>query len=489
MSEDTYDRQSSVPTYCPKVVNDNLLNQAVDGTPPSVALIASVLATVLVPGNPAIDNLPVLQPERNDEEVRSQGDGLNVGEVYDLGWSDGAASRLSKCVFGLHIKDTLGKITAAGITGNVAEISTVTCVADVASSLNSTYFFLDGIDADGDNPVVKYSIWIDVNNAGAAPAITGRTDVEVDIAIGATDTAVALAIKNAIDALDDFGAAVGAGDSDHIVTITNGTAGAVDNVYDAGSTGFTLAVTTDGVTTKVISESTTLPNPGLHNEKEKTGEDIRVDVFGITQLEYIWSCEEGGMLEEERNYLTAWFGVASDLARPVGPDGLAWTSNQHPYSRYKKNFAWGDLVFTFEYNSTAVECKITSISIKVAIEVDYKRDDGSSYSNGREIKARDYEITMTVRPTGTDLRDISNLHYSAYAGDLTLTAKATRNLGGDVNDFQQWAFTKLRLLPIPQDIPIGDFYEEIDIVMHAAPANTTTATIKGYLSQQYYGVD
>jgi len=483
MSENTYDRQSSPTTYCPKTANDNFLNQAVDGTPPSVALIASVLATVLVPENPGIDDLPMLQPERNDEEVRQQGDGLGVGEVYDLGWSDGAASRPSKCIFGLHIKDTLGKILAAGITGNVAEIYTVTTIADVAGALDGLYFEFDGVDADGDKPIVKYYCWMNVDAGGNDPGpITGRTAVPIAVTSNDTANTIATAIAAAIDALDDFGAAAVAA----VVTITNATVGAVDNCHDV-DTGFTFATTIDGVSTKVISESTTLPNPGLHNEMEKTGEDIRVDVFGITQLEYTWSCEDGGMLEEERNYLTAWFGAGSDLARPRGPDGLAWTSNQHPYSRYKKNFNWGDLTFTFEYNGVAVECKITSISIKASIEVDYKRDDGSSYSNGREIKARDYEITMTVRPTGTDLRDISNLHYSAYAGDLTLNVDAQR--GADTNDSITWDFTKLRLLPIPQDIPVGNFYEEFDIVMHAAPANVTTCTIVGYLSQQYYGVD
>lgn len=482
MSENTYDREHSRPEYCPKVTNDTFLNEAIHGDGTPIALVASVLATVLVPGNPAIENLPILHPERNDEEVRNQGDALGVGEVYDLGWSDGSASKMSKCIFGLHIKDTQGKVLAAAITGNVAEISTVTCIADVASSLNSTYFFLDGIDADVNNPVVKYAVWIDVNNAGAAPSITGRTNVEVDIAIAASASTVATAVAAAIDALDDFGAAA----VDTVVTITNGTAGAVDDVSDVG-TGFTFAVTTDGVTTKVISESTTLPNVGFHNEKEKSSEDIRVDVLGITQLEYIWSCESGGLLEEERNYLTAWYVAGSDLARPRGPDGLPWTSAQHPYSRYKKNFNWGDLTFTFEYNDTAIECKKQSIDIKSAIEVDYKRDDGASYSNDREIKSRDYEITMTVRPTGTDLRDISLLHYSAYAGDITLIVKAQR--GADTNDYIQWAFTKLRLLPIPQDIPIEPYYEEVDIILHAAPGNATTVTIKGYLSQQYYGVD
>ena len=489
MSENTYDKEHSYTTYAPKVYKETFTNEAVagDGTPLAhVALNATNGYSPLVPANPSLENLPMLHPERNDEEVRQDGSGLGVSEVYDLGWSDGAASRMSQCIFGLHIKDTIGKVLAAGISGNVAEIFTITCIASDGSNLNSTYFEFDGIDADGNKPVVKYYVWIDINNTGVDPDPDGRTAVEVDIAAGiVTDTAVALAVKNAIDALDDFSATVGAGDSDHIVTVENATEGAVDDAHDV-DTGFTIAVTTDGVTTKTINESTTLPFIGFHNEKEKSSEDIRADIVGVTQLEYIWKCESGGKLEEERNYLTAWYVAGSDLARPRGPDGTQWLT-QHPYSKYKKNFQWGDLTFTFKYNGTAIECKITSISIKAGIEVDYKRDDGSSYSNGREVKSRDYEITMTVRPTGTDLRDISLLHYSAYAGDITLTVKAQR--GDDTNDYQQWAFTKLRLLPIPQDIIVEPYYEEFDIVLHAAPGNATTATVKGYLSQQYFGVD
>lgn len=482
MSENTYDRPHSYEAYCPALVNDTFLNEAVagDGTPVALAL------KDLVPSNPALENIPMLEPTLNTEEKRAQGDDLSVGEVYDLGFSDGAGTKASAFIFGLHIKDTLGKVTATGITGNVAEISTVACIASDGSNLSGKYFEFDVVDADGNNPLIKYYCWIDINNGSADPSVTGRTGVEVDIAAGVvTDSAVATAVAAAIDALDDCGAAVGAGDNDHIVTITNATAGAVDDAHDV-DTGFTIAVTTDGVTTKTISESSTLPFIGFHDEKEKSSENIRNDYVGATQIEYTWKCEQEGKIEEERNYIVAQYIAGSDLARPRGPDGTAWTSAEHPFTKYKNNFTWGDLTFTFQYNGTDIECLITSISIKITLEVDYKRDGGSDFSNGREIKARDYEIQMTVRPTGTDLRDISRLHYKSYSGNITLTVKAQR--GDDTNDYTQWAFTALRLLPIPHDIPIDPFYEEYDIMMHVAPGNTTTCTVKGYLSQQYYGV-
>jgi hypothetical protein len=336
----TYYRESQYETYAPKVYKDTFLNEAVagDGTPLAhLALIAASGYAPLVPCNPSLENLPIVHRERDDEEIRSEGDGLGVGAVLNRGWKDGAATKRTQCVFGIHMKDTIGIVEAADITGTLAEISTVACIASDGSNLNSTYFEFDGIDADGNNPVVKYYAWIDINNTGVDPAPgNGRIGVEVDIAAGVvTDSNVCAAVVAAIDALDDFGAAQGAGENDHICTITNATVGAVDDAHDV-DTGFTIAVTTDGVTQKVIAESTTLPNIGFHDEKEKSSEDIRPDIVGVTQLEYALMCEERGVLEEERNYLSAWYVAGSDLARPRGPDGLSWTTAQHPYLRYKR---------------------------------------------------------------------------------------------------------------------------------------------------------
>jgi hypothetical protein len=72
-----------------------------------------------------------------------------------------------------------------------AETVTVACVADIASSLNSTYFTFN-------TPTVGYYTWISTG-AGIDPAIAGRTAIPVVIAPAATATAVALAIQTAID--------------------------------------------------------------------------------------------------------------------------------------------------------------------------------------------------------------------------------------------------------------------------------------------------
>ena len=480
-----YTRQGSYEAYSPATEKANFLNETAAGDGTSLAL----LLVDLFPSNPSHENLPMLDPLKKFEEKRAQGDGLHVGEVYDLGFEDGAGTKRSVCIFGLHINDSFDILAIGDMTQDVAEISTIVCGLQNTYS-NGDYICFDGVDSTGpENDIVKHYVWMDVDTLGADPVIAGRIAHECAIDGATSENDVAVIIAGVIDALDDFGAGV----VTTTVTITNAQAGAVDNLW--GSSTFTLAVTTDGVTTKTITEAGTLPNIGIHSEKEATAEDIRSDHSGITQIEYTWECESGGVLEEERNYLVANAVAGSDLARPRGPDGGAWTSSEHPYTRYKRAFHWGDLTFTFQLNGTDIECKILSISIKVTLDVDYKRNDGNSYSNGVQLKARDYEITMRVKPTGTDLRTLMKLNYYDYGGAvdartghlLSLTVKAQR--AADTNDYIEWVFTKLRLVPFDQIIPIEPYYEEHDIVLHGAPGNTTTVTVKGYLSQNYYGVD
>lgn len=119
-----------------------------------------------------------------------------------------------------------------------AEVSSVTCVADVSSSLNNKYFLLNSAYDRR-----KYYVWYSVDDAGVDPAVSGRTGVKVDIAENATATAVATATKNALDALADFVATSLAA----VVTVTAAAGGPADDVVDGTApTGFTLSVTTQG---------------------------------------------------------------------------------------------------------------------------------------------------------------------------------------------------------------------------------------------------
>lgn len=119
----------------------------------------------------------------------------------------------------------------------VAEVTSVTCVADIAGSLNNKYFFLNE-PASGNGVYV----WFNVGGNGVDPGPFGsRVALEVAFAEGATAAQVATAIAAVVDASSAYAAsAVGA-----VITVTNSVAGAVADAT-AQNSGFTVAVVTPG---------------------------------------------------------------------------------------------------------------------------------------------------------------------------------------------------------------------------------------------------
>lgn len=128
------------------------------------------------------------------------------------------------------------------------EETSVVCVADVAGSLNNKYFLISAGDAGTD-----YYVWFNVNSAGIDPEVAGRTGVEVALATGAANTAVASAVQAAIDALDTFSAGV----STATVEVTAAGPGYAASP-DAGNSGFTVSVTLEGGHTISYEVATTL---------------------------------------------------------------------------------------------------------------------------------------------------------------------------------------------------------------------------------------
>jgi len=119
------------------------------------------------------------------------------------------------------------------------EVTSITCVADVSSSLNSQYFL---IGSAYDRRL--YYVWYDVDAAGVDPAISGRTGVKVSIAENATANQVATATAAALDALADFVApAPGAA----VVLVTRAAGGPSTDAADGvAATGFTITTPTQG---------------------------------------------------------------------------------------------------------------------------------------------------------------------------------------------------------------------------------------------------
>ena len=123
-----------------------------------------------------------------------------------------------------------------GTATNVQEVTNITTVADIASSLNNTYFYINSVDT-------SFYVWYNVSGGGVDPGIVGRTGVMVAIIIGDTAATVASATATALDALIDFKVPAPGGST---LTVTCVVGGYVDDATDAGSTGFTFSVTTPG---------------------------------------------------------------------------------------------------------------------------------------------------------------------------------------------------------------------------------------------------
>lgn len=128
---------------------------------------------------------------------------------------------------------------AAFLAVPVNQISTVTTVADVADSLNNTYWYLD-------TPQNKFVVWYDTGT-GAMPNIPDREPIRVVIATGDTADDVALKTMNQLNSLLTPRGEVSATVLVNVITITNIIAGP-SAAPTAQTSGFTMAVTTVGVT-------------------------------------------------------------------------------------------------------------------------------------------------------------------------------------------------------------------------------------------------
>lgn len=111
------------------------------------------------------------------------------------------------------------------------EDGSITTVADVAGSLNSKYFLLDG--ADGDN----WYIWFNINAAGVDPAIPSRTGVVVAAATGASANTLGGLLRTALASVTSIENIAGA---NAVATFDQTVAGAGALVDGAAPTGFTF---------------------------------------------------------------------------------------------------------------------------------------------------------------------------------------------------------------------------------------------------------
>lgn len=139
--------------------------------------------------------------------------------------------------------------TPAKIYPGAAQVFTVQCIADVAGSLAGKYFDC-GIDENG----AVLRIYFTVDAVGASPANPGYGRIAVvNVAAGATATTVATALELITEAAPEFTST----SSTDTVTVTNVTKG-VRVAPLAGTSGFTVGVSTAGASTKLLVPSVSL---------------------------------------------------------------------------------------------------------------------------------------------------------------------------------------------------------------------------------------
>lgn len=152
--------------------------------------------------------------------VRFLGSELEQGETEEI--DDGVPRQLLQYIGSPLESSRYPQYVSALNSGSVAEITDITC-GDASTITSNQYFFLNS-SADSR----QYYVWFNKDGTGTDPwPLFSRTGIEVAITTGQTNAQVATALSNALNAIifDDFTAAPKATPNEHVVRVTNNSAG------------------------------------------------------------------------------------------------------------------------------------------------------------------------------------------------------------------------------------------------------------------------
>ena len=478
-----FERQDADVFICPSNPQETFNND-------TGGVIQSLTAAQVIPFSLVTEEFPVIKPKRQDEEAHGVGEGRNPSAILEKQYEIGAGAVPNKTIFGLLIPKIGGDVS---VSHTAAEVTTITAVADDSDSIDGTYFEFDIFSDAG--TIKKYFCWIDLDDDGVAPTPTpvcyGTARTEVKISGLITDVSavdVATAIKTAIDLLDDVTAAETTYPE---FTITNDNAGAVDDIHEGHlPTGFTFTTSTNGRTKVEIEfDEDTIEgqNFGFHVQRMLTGQDRIMDLFGVTIGTYEMTCEEDGVAEENVDFTVASFKVSgTDIPKMRGPDGVLWTKRNSPYPSSKKNFGWHSFNknFTFTMSGALLGTK-RAFSVRIENELHHNYDGGGEFASGVDFGLRHVEIGLDMKVQDVTIFELADQHPNDYAGDIAAIIKGIR--GADTNDYIEWNFTKLRMMPIDEKIAApADWQEKYNLILRLAPDCVAKCTIEGYLSFEYY---
>lgn len=126
----------------------------------------------------------------------------------------------------------------------------VTAIADVAGSLNNTYFTISSVNLVS-KAQKNFYVWYD-NGTGVDPAIAGKTGVHITYSDNDTADTIALATRTAMALLTNDFTITGATNQ---IVITNKAAGPVPGAVDSAvPTGFTFGSVAPGIASNLINK-------------------------------------------------------------------------------------------------------------------------------------------------------------------------------------------------------------------------------------------
>lgn len=234
---------------------------------------------------------------------------------------------------------------------SVMQVQTITCVADVASSLNSKYFvFYDSTGA-------KNYAWFDVNSAGTDPTLAGATAHEINLGVGDSASAVATAAATVLTAVTGFDCTA----VSNVLTLTATVAGRAKPAHDgAAPSGFDFVVDVYGDTAADVGYT----DGSIEMSFEQNLVDIVANQTGSEILSHINTGNNLSVTvtfkETSYNQLRKIFGDMSDA---LVPDGTGASSTEV--------FGFGT---SRQFKQTYGRAKKLVFHPKVLASNDYSRD-------------------------------------------------------------------------------------------------------------------
>jgi len=243
---------------------------------------------------------------------------------------------------------------ALGVAIGHAQIVDVSCAADVATSLDGTYFIISSINVD-------YYVWFYIS--AADPAVAGRTGIKVTITANASASTVAAALNVAINLITGF-TAVRTG---VVIRITNDDEGTVTAAAD-GDTDFTVSTEIEGLTNDpefdnilntIINRVSWHANKGSGRELKARSQTEYYDAAGGIEM-YLDNSPASGLTlyqDSDRTFASGAIIASGDfvLYEDSGRIVLTGTTFSSDYKTIKAEYTGGYSTVPYDLQEACIE--------------------------------------------------------------------------------------------------------------------------------------